>query len=363
MVSPIIKFISFCAKNASKQPQFIASSAQQPIASNDQKESLSSRLHCIRSSLKNQGIPEQSIQYICRSWRKSTCKQYDLVWIKWSIWCSQREINPLYPPESKVLEYLTSLASNGKSYSVINSHKAAIGQTLAVCGNNTISDSAVISRFMKGIYTVHPPKPKYTFTWDVSTVLKYLTSLMPLESLSLKDVTLKLTALLALSTAQRVQTINSFKINLMADFGDYVVFTIDELLKTSKPGKRLQKVKIDKFHNNSLCVVHTLKHYIELTSEKRKSDRLLISYKTYREISTSTIARWLKDILTLSGIDTNIFSAHSYRGASTSYAVSSGFSLSDVLSTANWSNAKTFHTFYHRETQSSFSTCVLSSLD
>ena len=93
-----------------------------------------------------------------------------------------------------------------------------------------------------------------------------------------------------------------------------------------------------------------------------KFGRLLISFKTYKAISTSTIARWLKTVLNLAGIDTSIFSAHSYRGALTSKAFSSGISLNDILKTANWSNAETFFKFYNRDKIStdSFTKVVLS---
>lgn len=217
---------------------------------------------------------------------------------------------------------------------------------------------------MKGIFISNPPKPKYTATWNVGQVLDYLCTLWPVHDLSLQYLTFKLTALMALSTAQRVQTLHYLKLSLLSNFGDYVVFTLDNLTKTSKPGQKLQEVRIDKFENEKLCVVNTLKHYIKQTQNLRKTDSLFISYKTYDKVSSSTIARWLKNVLYLSGIDTSVFSAHSYRGAATSQAYISGMSLSDIIKTANWSNANTFFRFYNREVQSkSFSRTVLSSKD
>lgn len=49
--------------------------------------------------------------------------------------------------------------------------------------------------------------------------------------------------------------------------------------------------------------------------------------KETNSVSSSTIARWLKEVLHLAGIDTSIFKAHSYRSASTSAAFSCGISL------------------------------------
>jgi hypothetical protein len=56
---------------------------------------------------------------------------------------------------------------------------------------------------------------------------------------------INLEKIVLLKTAQRVQVLKMLKINMLSVFGDYVIFTIDELTKTSKPGKSLQKVRID----------------------------------------------------------------------------------------------------------------------
>lgn len=216
---------------------------------------------------------------------------------------------------------------------------------------------------MKGIYISNPPKPKYIFTWDVGKVLNYLSTLWPLNELSLKELTFKLTALIALTTAQRTHTLHSLNLKFLSDFGDYVVFTLDTLSKTTKPGQMLQKVRLDKYSDKKLCVVHTLLYYIEKTQSLRKTDQLLISFKTYKSVCSSTIARWLKSVLCLSGIDISLFSAHSYRGASTSKAYSVGLSLKDILQTANWKSAKTFFVYYNKEKLQTFSSVVLSSKD
>lgn len=85
-------------------------------------------------------------------------------------------------------------------------------------------------------------------------------------------------------------------INSMSDHGEYVVFTISDLQKTSRPGHDIQKVKISSFSDKSCCVFHTLRSYLEKTKETKKSNKSLVSYKTLKEVSISTFARWLKEI-------------------------------------------------------------------
>lgn len=107
-----------------------------------------------------------------------------------------------------------------------------------------------------------------------------------------------------------------------------------------------------------MCVTH-FERIFKITQEKRKSNKLFISFKTFKEVSTCTVARWLKEVLKRSGIDDKIFSAHSYRSASTSAAFAGGVQLKEILETANWTNAKTFYTFYRRELSNPFSDTFL----
>ena len=76
---------------------------------------------------------------------------------------------------------------------------------------------------------------------------------------------------------------------------------------------------------------------------------LFISYiEPHKAVKTSSISRWLKDVLRLSGIDTSHFSAHSTRSASSTFAVNCGVSISDIMKVTDWSGAGTFKKFYQR---------------
>lgn len=70
--------------------------------------------------------------------------------------------------------------------------------------------------------------------------------------------------------------------------------------------------------------------------------------KPHKPVKPAAIAHWLKAVMKLAGIDTDKFSAHSTRGASTSKAKQVGVSTTDILKAANWTTASTFCRFYHR---------------
>ena len=62
----------------------------------------------------------------------------------------------------------------------------------------SLNNRGLVSRFMKGIYVAKPPLPRYTATWDVSKVTDYLRTLVPLESLSFKDLSKKTSVVISL---------------------------------------------------------------------------------------------------------------------------------------------------------------------
>ena len=86
-----------------------------------------------------------------------------------------------------------------------------------------------------------------------------------------------------------------------------------------------------------------------------KDTNLFISFvKPHKNVGRSSV-------MALAGIDVSVFSAHRTRAASVSKAHSKDLPLDIILDTAGWSNAKTFHKFYFRSSDSvpSFATTVV----
>jgi len=159
--------------------------------------------------------------------------------------------------------------------------------------------------------------------------------------------------------------LTALSIDLMNSTESGSEFSLNSLLKSSRPERSSIVITLPPFpENEKLCVHSTLSHYTNRTASVRQSlntSKLFISYgKPNKVISTSTLSRWLKDMLSIAGIDTSIFKGHSFRGASTSKAVSLSVSLADVLKTADWRSAGTFAKFYKRSTSvNSFAQAVL----
>ena len=99
-----------------------------------------------------------------------------------------------------------------------------------------------------------------------------------------------------------------------------------------------------------LCVIFVLNEYLKRTARLRNNcSKLFISYiKPFGPITKDTISRWLKNVMSRSGIDINTCSAHSVRAASTSKANANLVPVDNILKVAGWSNAETFARFYKK---------------
>ena len=100
-------------------------------------------------------------------------------------------------------------------------------------------------------------------------------------------------------------------------------FTLVSLRKRGSPDQLPQAFFASFPHIERLCHVDTLRHYLKATRSLRpvflssKPDSLFAFYvKPHNPITEPTVSRWLRMVLnTAADIDTDIFKAHSVRGA------------------------------------------------
>ena len=106
-----------------------------------------------------------------------------------------------------------------------------------------------------------------------------------------------------------------------------------------------------------------LREYLARTQDLRKDrDQLLLSYqKPHHPITKDTLARWLRDILNKSEVDTELFSAHSTRSASMSAAARCGLPVNAIMNAAGWSAVSTFTRFYKKAPKQNLGQTLLQS--
>ena len=219
-----------------------------------------------------------------------------------------------------------------------------------------------ICNLLKGISNERPPLPRYCSTWDVDDVLTGIKGWGHNKDISIKGLTLKLSFLLAITSMHRGTELKHLKTHLINKFDQHVVFQLDTKLKNSKQGKTLPYSEFHKFKGDqNLCPVTCLEDYLQITGPWRITDntntepkQLFLSHiKPHVEVSTLTICRWIKETLSLTGVDIFTYKAHSTRAASAAKGYAMGLSIDEIITKGNWSGTSTFTKFYHKPIMSS----------
>ena len=329
--------------------------------------SQTSRVAYLKQSYSTQRISESASQLLLASWREKSTKSYDSLFRKWGNWCEERNTDPISSPVSEVVNFLAELHDKGYSYRSLNAYRSAISSIHDRVDGAPVGQHPLVCRLLAGVFNSNPPQPRYTSTWDVNVVVNYLKTLQPNLTLSLKFFTLKTVMLMALSRPSRSADLSLLSMKHYRVNPEGLHFTPTGLTKQSRAGKVTSEMRFNRFtEDESICPVVTGLHYIHRTESLRssqKGDKLFISWiKPHNSVTSCSIARWLKTVLTLSGIDTSIFKAHSVRGASVSAARNLGVTTKEILDTADWSTESVFQKYYYKPVHSTaFSKAVLGS--
>jgi hypothetical protein len=96
---------------------------------------------------------------------------------------------------------------------------------------------------MKGVFNKSPPVPKYTDTWvSRESTGDTIKTLGDNKTMHMKQLSLKLAMLMALSSAGTSSELTSLSVDYMTDAAEYISFQLHKVYKTTKPGKHLMKL-------------------------------------------------------------------------------------------------------------------------
>ena len=186
-------------------------------------------------------LSEEAVELMLNSWRTKTNKSYDSLFRKWHCWCDQQGFDPISGPVTNVVNFFASLHKEGYQYNSVNAYRSAISSVHEKVDGHDVGKHPLVVRMLKGIYHDRPPLPRYTCTWNVQTVLKYLDSLGDNDTLSLKQLTLKVAMLLALTRPSRSTDLSLLDIAARQYTPDGVTFLPSCLAKQSRQGKPISK--------------------------------------------------------------------------------------------------------------------------
>ena len=216
--------------------------------------------------------------------QKSTLKQYEKPLRLWWNFCENTKTSIHEITSTKVTQFLTQSDLQKASYSTLNIYRSA----LSLLNLNDLGKDPGLARFFKGLSVIKPQKPKYDSIWDPEPVINYLEKLQPNEEISLENLTKKSVTLLALSTAQRLQTLAIISIDNISISEEKLQIEVPDRTKTSGRNRTQPFLNIPKFENRpNLCVVAVIQAYLRRTKafgEKTKSCLLLLKSRIVKQV-------------------------------------------------------------------------------
>lgn len=314
-----------------------------------------------RARYLEQGCSQRVADTLLQARRPTTNNTYRRVWEKFTAFAQQQGWNPSTPWVSQVLEFLQLGLEKGLRSSTL---KVQVSALSALTGVRWAQDPLVV-QFQRACLKLRPPRKPSFPVWDLSVVLEALSEdpFFPNENISLWDLTLKVSFLIAITSAKRVSEMQA----LMAS-DPYLIVLPDRLVL--KPSDQFIPKVSSSFHFNQeinlpalsteqgdphpLDVKGNVLEYLSATRSIRKTESLLIiphGFKRGQAASSRTIASWLvktiKKAYSLSNHQVpEGLRAHSTRAVATSWAAYCRVSAEKICRAATWSSRSTFMSHY-----------------
>ena len=151
-----------------------------------------------------------------------------------------------------------------------------------------------VCALMSGVFNKKPPQPRYTTIWDIQVVLNHIkTNWADSKLLSDKQLTYKVTILLAFTSASRASTIHHLDTRFMTRTDNRYQFTFHKIHKSWRREKPSPTIEFYGFkEDKELCIVTTLDEYLNRTrtwhNNESKTQLLLSHVKSHAEVTSST---------------------------------------------------------------------------
>lgn len=298
----------------------------------------------------------------------STRLLYGSRWKYFSIWCSERNLDPLGCSVNNILEFLQGLLVTGRSVSTLRGYVATMSAYKGKIDGMTVGTHHLIIAFLKGAKRLHPPRKCVIPQWDLNLVLTSVCSppYEPLEGTDIKWLSMKTAFLIAIASAKRVGELHALSVSPQClqwgpDLSHVTLWPNPTFLPkvlgsdfVNKPLTLPSFSSSDTALNTSLCPVRALRQYVTATSAWRTTDQLFVRFSEKcrgAALSKDRLSHWITDTITYAYSSTGrevplSVKCHSTRSVSTSWAALRGVSLTDICSAASWTSPCTFSRFY-----------------
>ena len=206
------------------------------------------------------------------------------------------------PPNTvNIIEFLTEEFNRDLSFNSLVSARSALGHCLSC----DIIHHSTISTFLKGVYNLRPPSPKYIAIWNVNTLLSQL---QHDDINTFYNITKKLAALFMILAGTRVNALVHLKVTNIYITYTEVTFDFDEVLEHSPLNYKQKPLIFRAFTSKDLCPVTTLITCLEQRLLASGDPALFITtVEPHKKASKNSISK--------AGFSSGHFTSHSCRSA------------------------------------------------
>ena len=262
-----------------------------------------------------------------------------------------------------VADFLVHVAHRkAASTSTLAGYRSAIGNVLRLTTGYDPGTCPLLSQLMKSFKRTQPIPSRRIPVWDISLVLRVLSSEVAVnEKLSLRLLTAKTIFLVALASGDRCSAIAALK-SPPVEFSDSVVVEFhDEFVPKSYFLKRnlsrikpLTLLRVEQESLGQVCPCRAVLHYCDRVRELRGESQfsLFIPHNLSKKtnIKPQSIARYITYIVSWcyeqEGANAPESRAHDVRKVATSMRDLSSTSLSQLLEAGHWSTPHMFLKHY-----------------
>ena len=309
------------------------------------------------------GFSEETRKLLALSWRKGTRKDYTAKFKQFSMWCTERKVDPFLASLNDCADFLTSLFQRGLKYRTINGYRSMLSSFLPPIDNCPIGQHSYIIRLLKGVFNERPPVKRLIPNWDLSFILGCLKEdpFEPLKDASVKHLTRKTCFLVAITTFRRCSDLQSLQItdNDMNIGERGITFVRTGLSKQDRPNHESNHIFVpvfsqDKYLDPRRCLLR----YIKKTKKLRKKDSqnvsklFLATRKPHQAVTAQTISKWIVNLIKMcyklnkKSLKDRKIQGHSTRSVGPSWALFKGASLKHIMESADWSSESIFIKHY-----------------
>lgn len=360
------------SEEASNTAEAFISEGRQDV-SLQSKPAESARLALVKRSLQEKGFSREVSQRAALSNRQSTRSVYDSRFSKFLEWLDARQGSLEKLTIQEIAEYFLDLFNQQLTVSTIMGYRTAVSSALGLFEGCTVGSHPDISKLFKGFMVERPVVRSVFPDWDLNLVLDVLMK-HPFEPPGFGTVqerkftswkTAFLVALASANRASEMQAISRSSRDLVFKKHSVQLRAIAGFLaKTQSPlcdSKPYQVADHQMFTGRDvverlLCPRRMLKYYLNFTGGFKEKSRLFLKCLGEGEVSKSTIASWLKNVIVFAYKSSGkqlqgSVVGHDVRKMATSHAFAAGARLSDILEAAHWSRSTTFVAHYLKDVQ------------